>query len=86
MAIGGNYTVGVGGPMRGVARVWQAEGAGGPAVELDLQQLPIRLWAAEIAVLRHTASEMATEKIRRCFHDPILPGSIALLLRGQHLN
>ncbi|KAK9853600.1 hypothetical protein WJX84_012419 [Apatococcus fuscideae] len=65
LAIGGNYTVGVGGPMRGVARVWQAEGAGGPAVELDLQQLPIRLWAAEIAVLRHTASEMATEKIRR---------------------
>ncbi|KAK9831814.1 hypothetical protein WJX74_010478 [Apatococcus lobatus] len=65
LAIGGNYTVGVGGPMRGVARVWQSEGSEAQAVSLDLQQLPVRLWAAEIAVLRHTASELATEKARR---------------------
>ena len=51
--------------MRGTARVWLAEGPGAQAVSLDLQQLPVRLWAAEIAVLRHTASEMATEKARR---------------------
>ena len=65
MAIGGNYTAGVGGAMRGVARVWQTEGAHAKAVELNLQQLPVRLWAAEIAVLHHTAVEMATEKTRR---------------------
>lgn len=65
LAIGGNYTAGVGGPMRGTARVWLAEGPGAQAVSLDLQQLPVRLWAAEIAVLRHTASDMATEKARR---------------------
>ncbi len=65
MAIGGNYTAGAGGPMRGVARVWQTEGLHAAAVELDLRQLPVRLWAAEIAVLRYTAAEMATEQTRR---------------------
>lgn len=59
----GNYTAGVG-PLNGVLQI-PAGGAPEQAVDLDLTQLPNRMFAAEIAALYHAgaaAAHLATEE------------------------
>ena len=74
---GANYSAGQG-PMTGLVSTRSSPAA--EAVILDLQSMPVRLWATELATLFQAASDAASEKLRWC--DP----SLGLLggLQGLH--
>ena len=59
--LGANYTV-QGAPMTGLIQARQ--GSTG-SITLDLQQVPVRLWAVELAALHRTVQDVAEEKARR---------------------
>lgn len=58
-----NYSAGAG-PMAGALSYRPTPSA--PAVALDLDNMPERLWATELATLYQTAKDAASEKRRWC--------------------
>ena len=64
---GGNYSAGQG-PMTGAVSFCTSPSS--EAVILDLQAMPVRLWAVELATLYQSAGDAAKEKLRWCGPAP----------------